>query len=294
ELQRKTVETLKGTCVTTDWQLEVAPKELLVELLPPGTKGAELTLCLHAQQAVAEQEAAKAAQPGTEAVARQVARLGRTVRKTKAGGREPSSLSTSPEKDFDAFECLRSYGLGVKSDRNCRFAALRALAASARKDEFAVPGALNKFSPQWMDERYRPQTASDVTHAQWTAMWWGRALAQLTCQAHTQKEVVTVETILGAFLDVSRIALEDTRRVASDYDATLWSELADRTRRKDATCIPKVMLEQVDENRRARANSAARAAGNARSQTGFKRGSKGRPQYQQHYQHHYQQPGRQQ
>ena len=209
--------------------------------------------------------------------------------------------STSLEKDFDAHERMRARGLGVKSDRNCSFAALRALAASARKaarrhtpQKFVVPGALNKFTPQWMDERYRPQTASDVTHAQWTAMWWGRALAQLTCQAHTQKEAVTVETLLGAFLDVNRIAVEDTRRVASDYDATLWSELADRTRRRDTTCIPKVMLEKVDENRRARANSAARAAGNVRSQAWFKGGGKGKPQHQQHYQQHYQQPGRQQ
>eukprot|EP00959_Pyramimonas_sp_CCMP1952_P074505 1556683-Pyramimonas_sp.AAC.1 len=35
------------------------------------------------------------------------------VRETKARGRGPSSPSTPPEKDFDAFECLRSHGLAA-------------------------------------------------------------------------------------------------------------------------------------------------------------------------------------
>ncbi|CAK0828535.1 unnamed protein product [Prorocentrum cordatum] len=108
-----------------------------------------------------------------------------------------------------------------------------------------------------MDDRHKPRKGTDATHAQWTAMWWTRALAQLTLQARAGRETMSVEALVSAFLDTNRVAVEGSGRTAAEYDASLWSEMAERTRRHDAACVPQAMVSNVEENRRARARSAA-------------------------------------
>ena len=274
-LQLQVAEGLRGTSLSTDWQLEVAPSELLQHVFPPATKGAELTLCLHVQQSAARAAAAK--QPSL------AKRVGKAVRKgqKRGGDRDPSSSSTSSgNKEFDAAACLKAYGLpDVKHDHIVPHSVLRALAAKARKAArrrrvFVAGGAMQKWRPQWMGDKHKPRPG-DVTHAQWTALWWSRALAQLTVQAHAGREALSVQSLLSAFLDANRMAVEDTARVANEYDTSLWDDLAERTLRRDESCHPQAMLMSVDENRRARALKAASAAVAARQQQNTQGGGKG-------------------
>jgi len=58
-----------------------------------------------------------------------------------------------------------------------------------------------------------------------TAAWWSRALAQLTAQAASAKETVSVEALLAEFLNVNRIAVEDSSKIARSYDEQLWTDL---------------------------------------------------------------------
>ncbi|CAK0897479.1 unnamed protein product [Prorocentrum cordatum] len=131
-----------------------------------------------------------------------------------------------------------------------------------------------KWCPQRMGDKHKPRPG-DITHAQWTALWWSRALAQLTVQAHSGREALTVQSLLSALFNASRMAVEDTARVANDCDTTLRDDIAERTLRRNETCQPQAMLMSVGENRRARAQKAANAAAAARQQQGAPGGGKG-------------------
>ena len=63
--------------------------------------------------------------------------------------------------------------------------------------------------------------------------------------------------MLNHFLNCNRIAIEDSVRTAQVYEADLWAELAEATKRKDKQCNPSQRLMMVDENSRTRARHVA-------------------------------------
>eukprot|EP00959_Pyramimonas_sp_CCMP1952_P115858 2422244-Pyramimonas_sp.AAC.1 len=75
-------------------------------------------------------------------------------------------------------------------------AALRTVAAKARKAvrrkrPVVANGPAAKWALQWMGDKHKPQRNVDITHAQWTALWWSKALSQLTVQAHSGADAVS-------------------------------------------------------------------------------------------------------
>ena len=73
--------------------------------------------------------------------------------------------------------------------------------AAKKNRAFLVSGSLLKAVPQWLPDKLKPTKLADMTHAQWTAMWWARALSQLTVQVSAGRETVSVEALLCEFLD---------------------------------------------------------------------------------------------
>ena len=98
-----------------------------------------------------------------------------------------------------------------------------------------------------------------MTHAQWTAFWWSRALSQLTAQAATNKESLSVQDLLSEFLEANRISIEDPGKVGKAYDAELWESTAERCKRSDKSYIPGEVMGKRNEDTctRVRAQTAA-------------------------------------
>ena len=119
-----------------------------------------------------------------------------------------------------------------------------------------------KCTPQWSSERDKAKQG-EMTHAQWVATWWARPLGQLTVHAAIGHETAPFEALLNQFLHSNRIAVQDTVRTAQCYDAALWSDLSESTKRKDKTCDPVKMFNLVDENRHTRARTTASELANS-------------------------------
>ena len=278
EVRESTVQKLIEKGIETDWQLEAAPLELLLQALPPETCSKELTFAVHAQKTASRRYDA------SSTLATQVGRLGKVVKKgarrsRRGRSRSPSSESLSSDSDvFNAAEALKRYGLptvphhhmvGVRDLRPWVRAAKRA----AKKGEPTLLGGnIAKWAPQWLPDKYKPKNPSDQSHAFWTACWWSRALSQLTLQAATGKEVLPVEALLTEFLDANRIAIEDTCRAAFEYDSDLWADTTERLRRRDPGCTPASTFSRFDENRRTRARARA-AASAVKGSNSFAKGS---------------------
>ena len=64
-------------------------------------------------------------------------------------------------------------------------------------------------------------------------MYWARALAQLSAQATSGKETVTFSDILVEFVNANKVAVLSSTKVAWEYDRHLWTDLADRLRRRE-------------------------------------------------------------
>ena len=114
----------------------------------------------------------------------------------------------------------------------------------------------------------------DLSHAQWTAAWWAKALAQLIVQAAAGDEAVCVATLLQQFLDANRMSIEDTGKAAFIYDAELWGGIGERCKRKDASCNITTLVTEVSERARFKAKDMAPKSTDSPLASG-KGGSKG-------------------
>ena len=86
--------------------------------------------------------------------------------------------------------------------------------------------------PQWTTKKDKP-AKGEMTHAQWVAVWWGRALGQKTIQASIAHETIPFEALLNQFLHCNRMAVQDTVRAAQCYDIGAMDRLGggDKTQR---------------------------------------------------------------
>ena len=90
-------------------------------------------------------------------------------------------------------------------------------------------------------------------HVIWTACWWARALSQLTLQASSNMEALSVQSLLCEFLEANRVALQESCRVGFEYDAMVWAEVAERIQRRDPKCSPQDLFMHASEDRRSKA-----------------------------------------
>ena len=269
--------------MTSEWQLAAAPHEVLLCVLPPESCGQELTLVKHCQSRLGTRE--------NQSLASNIAKLGKAVKKDKE--RRGLSVSESSDNDdFDASKCLEVYGLsGIPHRHGLPHRELKALVKAAKralkhKRKFIIAGSFIKHCPQWMSAKHRPTKFQDVTHAQWTANWWARALSQLTVQAATGKETVSVQTLVTQFLDANRLAIEDSGKTAFHYDNVLWEDMSEKCQRKDRDFSPSAVMVKVDQNSRKEAQAAVgllatrqdKSQGIARANNTQFRG-KGKPQH---------------
>ena len=135
--------------------------------------------------------------------------------------------------DFCATQALDAYGLPdldhshMVSCKSLKGVVRAAKKAAKKKQEgrpaqkFLADGEITKWAPQWMSQKGKMKK-DDLSHAQWIACWWSRALAQMTAQAASQSETVTFQALLSSFLIANRIAVEETCRVGWHYDEDLW------------------------------------------------------------------------
>ena len=112
---------------------------------------------------------------------------------------------------------------------------------------------------------------ADASHAHWVAAWWSWALAQLTAQAGSGNETALFQALLAQFLNMNRMAVEGTGRIARVYDEGLWTDLHERCKRREPGCVSENELKVIDENRRTRARSSvalasARAKGDGKGE----------------------------
>ena len=259
-----------------DWQLKVMPRELLLTLLPAESMGLELTAVLYAQHMFGTQHV-----PGSTEVVAQLQQMIHHQRNHTAetkrlrrkgqdkGDKDDDSSSGTADDSFDAAECLKKYGMpSVEHGHLIGFGNLRQLVRTAQKAKkkakgehvnFIIDKAAAKCSPHWMKEKDQPPK-HDMTHAHWVAAWSARTLSQLTVQAAVGQETVSFDQLLNQFLNYNRVAIEDTVKTAQCYDADLWLDLAEATKRKDKQCNPSQRLVEIDENMRTRARNNARYA----------------------------------
>ena len=102
-----------------------------------------------------------------------------------------------------------------------------------------------------MKDKDKPKK-DDMTHAQWVACWWSRTLGQITAQAAAGQETVSFPALVSMFLNINKIAIEDTCRTAWAYEAETWEDAEERCKRRDSTLDLEKLLVEADENRRAK------------------------------------------
>jgi len=81
-------------------------------------------------------------------------------------------------------------------------------------------------------------------------------LTQLTAQSAFRREALPVAALLNQFLYASKVAVEESAKVAFEYDSSLWKDVGERCQRKDKTCVPSAIFFRIDEDRRARARTS--------------------------------------
>ncbi|CAK0849838.1 unnamed protein product, partial [Prorocentrum cordatum] len=138
--------------------------------------------------------------------------------------------------------------------------------AARGKRPFVANGSAARWARQWMGDKHKPQRNVDITHAQWTALLWSRALSQLTVQAHSGAEAVSVQALLTEFLGADRLAVQGPGRVAAECDRSLWDDMSERALRKDRSNIPEAIFMAANENKLSWAREAAKHAVEARPQ----------------------------
>ncbi|CAK0880396.1 unnamed protein product, partial [Prorocentrum cordatum] len=244
---------------TAGWQVASAPKDFSLEILKPDTAPGELTLAICAQQAERNHEQ-RGRDTALEQTFQQIVRSqqanARAQRRMRRDRRDVSSSSGEAAEpvdgEFDAVSCLSRYGIpgvehGHQRDHESLRATIRAVRRAARgrpeqRRWFLCREPLEKWAPQWMTIK---PTGKTMTHAQWVACFWSRGLAQLTAQSASEQETVSMQALLRLFLNMNQ--------------ADFWSDAAERSRRRDQTCVPEKDLCLVDENRKAKARNHIQA-----------------------------------
>ena len=93
------------------------------------------------------------------------------------------------------------------------------------------------FPPQWMKnppKNLKPKIkGGTMTHPEWVAAWWSRALVQLMAQGHAKKSTLSVETLLVEFLNANKVAAEEFQDVGWEYDKHLWKDTSEKIGAKD-------------------------------------------------------------
>ena len=102
-----------------------------------------------------------------------------------------------------------------------------------KKKSFVAPGRILDYCPQWIPKAPKHFAWDQMSHAQWVAAWWSRALSQLAAQGHAEAESLSVALLLTEFLNANKVAIESTSRTAWEYDSKVWSTTAERAARRD-------------------------------------------------------------
>ena len=116
--------------------------------------------------------------------------------------------------------------------------------AKKQVDRNRYPIVDGELSKQWVaahdkdSEWVKPLDPANLTMAQFSSLWWRRALVQLTAQSHTHVETVTLGDIVNRWLVLSRIACEESVKAAVQYDSITWTEAVSRISMRDGKYQP--------------------------------------------------------
>ena len=156
-------------------------------------------------------------------------------------------------------------------------AARRATTSFSRHGQFLCPGNVADYKPNWFNDHKGSKDVTEVgdlkTHAHWCAAWWARGLSQLAAQGHAEKQTLSMADLVTQFLNINKIAIERSTKVAWTYDKDQWHSLSDRVKRYESVNVQAKLLE-VDNNKLAgiaeRLEEARKDAAKERAQTAAK------------------------
>ena len=111
-----------------------------------------------------------------------------------------------------------------------------------------------------------------MTHPDWVAAWWSRALVQLMAQGHAQKSTVTVETLLLEFLNANMVAAQEHMDVGWQYDKHLWKNTSEKIAAKDKKLDVKEAMTDVSGKKIAEVQRETRGNSYQKTPKGFKGG----------------------
>jgi len=262
----ETVDFLVDAGICKPWQLKHAPKEKIDCVLAGEGMDQHRTLVEYARSLA--QEGPKTTLPpvGVDAgamMAKAVSMMAKEQRKCRKRkqGEVPSSSEEEEDKSdhFDLTKSLEEYGLaGITHDHWPRMKVVRPMVRKLKKkyDENqndVLSEHVTEFSPMWMktpSKDLKPKhMGGSMTHPEWVAAWWSRALVQLMAQGHAKKATVSVESLLLEFLNANKVAAEEHMDVGWEYDKHLWKNIAERIAAKDRKLDVKEAMSDASEKK---------------------------------------------
>jgi len=190
-----------------------------------------------------------------EAIASGIARgveiaMKRIMKKKGGQGEHRSWEDSEEETDVDVHKLLGVYNLNNVDvlempdakvvDKHLAQAAKQK--ASGRKP--IIDAELTKAFVSVRDKDSEWVKAMDVASlnmAQFSALWWRRAMLQLTAQASTRSQTFSMGDLVNRWVVLSRIACEESVRAAVQYDRATWGEAVCRIHMRDSSFRPEVL-----------------------------------------------------
>lgn len=264
QVMSETVDMLVEANVRKAWQIKHTPQEKSDRIFEGDGADQHRTLIGYVRTLAQETVTVKPPTPQTDAstmMAKAVSMLAQEQRKSRKRkhGRESSSSEDENSQRFDLTKSMEQYGLeGIPHDHRPRMKVARAMVKKLSKKfgegecDLLSENVL-EFTPQWMKtpaQDFKPKHfGGTMTHPEWVAAWWSRALVQLMAQGHAQKSTVTVQTLLLEFLNANQVAAQEHMDAGWEYDRHLWKNTSERIAAKDKKLDVKEAMTDASEKR---------------------------------------------
>jgi len=98
-------------------------------------------------------------------------------------------------------------------------------------------GAVRDRDCDWL----KSVDAASMSMAQFSSLWWRRAMLQLVCQGKVEKETRSMGDLINRWLVLSRIACDESVKAAILYDRATWKEAASRINMRDRQFDPSTL-----------------------------------------------------
>ena len=248
EVINRAVVLLAGSGVTKQWQMEELNVQELDAIIPRSEHLREYLVTKRVLSKL-QQPAASSSTDLTQLTNA----LEKLSKRAEGGGSRKRKSPLDPDSDteqaqnlFQVSQALGRYGLPdipyqhMPPTSVVAKAAKKAQADAAAWKQFVAPGKMSEYRPVSMESW--PAEGQNMTHAQWVAGWWSRALTQLAAQHACEWETFSFQTLLTEFLNMNQVAMDSNVRTAWSYDQEKWTTIHDRVQRYERDLDPQKEL----------------------------------------------------